>query len=652
MKKQFVLVMVLTLFTWQYAVAHYEDTGLISFTQPDGTSFVGRGWGDEFEFQWETQDGYRFVMNYINGFWSYATLNELGDYAPTDYLVGKDDPNAAGIVKHLLRSAAWQEACRAKREAFERILENIRNQRHGINGAGKSVSGSSIQSTNIQIDAILVEFADVKHDPQYSLTDFNNMMTSVDTYTGQGSNTPHPQDKPVYGSLRDYWDDMSNGNVNFTGGVWNASGGTINWVVLDHNKSEYHAGTYNFRSEVLTKSAYPHTPGPNRIRVMIYAGNQYLNGSLHPGSVGYEYIDSEEFSRPQTQENIGNFFNNIGTACHEMGHAAFGFPDRYGTYNTLQWDLMGIGNKNGPDNELACPATLNPFDRKSESWISFQSFSGTQAAKPFAYNYSSPQIFQVAVSGNEYFLVENRRNESGGGGTFDKWLLAQGILVWHVRNSSGAGTINLIEADNTQTDVTQSGDPFPGSSNNTNLDDFTTPNVKYTNATNSNVLLHYISSPSATMTADFGTKWFGNLPLNLTWSGTVKVGGNMIVPNSKTLTVSSNTVVNFDVGTGLTVDGVLTANSTSSSQRITFTGTTATPGSWNGIKINSGSSTNVSTLQRCDVTYAATGITITYTGNSNNVTIKKCRLSNNLSHGINVNGRTFQEEIVTFMNFC
>ena len=472
------------------------------------------------------------------------------------------------------------------------------------------------------------------------------MMTSAGVYSGQGADTPHPSNKPVFGSIRDYYYDMSNGQMVFTGGVWNASGGVINWVVLDYNKIDYHNGTRNLRTDVLAKVQNEPTPGPSLIRAIVYAGNEYDGGGLNPSSAGYEYIDSEEFDRPteiphESPHDLPNpeqFFKNIGVACHELGHAAFGFPDRYGTYNTLLWDLMGAGQKSGPGNEMACPSTLNPFDRKSETWISFQSFSGTQATKPFAYNYSSPQIFQVAVSGNEYFLVENRRNQLGGSGTFDQFLPEQGILVWHVRNSTGAGIINLIEADNTQSEANLSGDPFPGSSNNTNLNDFTTPNCKYTSSSNTSMVLHYISAPAATMTADLGSKWFGTLPLNLTWSGIVNVGGNVTVPNGKTLTNSAGSLVQFDSGTNLTISGKLVADSNNPSQRITFTGATTTPGFWGGIRINSGNSANVSAMRRCDVKYATTGITVTYTGNSNNVTLDKCRVSNNSFDGIYVYG--------------
>jgi len=77
-------------------------------------------------------------------------------------------------------------------------------------------------------------------------------------------------------------------------------------------------------------------------------------------------------------------------------------------------------------------------------------------------------------------------------------------------------------------------------------------------------------------------------------------------------------------------------------QRIVFAGAApVSPGKWNGITINSGSSTNISTLRRCNVQYATNGIKINYTGNTNNVTIDKCRISNNSGDGIDVLGNGY-----------
>ncbi len=130
----------------------------------------------------------------------------------------------------------------------------------------------------------------------------------------------------------------------------------------------------------------------------------------------------------------------------------------------------------------------------------------------------------------------------------------------------------------------------------------------------------------------------GNLIDNETLSETDYYNWSLTVTSGKTLLISEGTTINFASGTGLTVNGKLLANNIDDpTNRVTFT-RKGSSGYWGGIQINSGSSTNASTLRRCDVKYATNGIAITYAGNSNNVTIDKCRINNNSSNGISVDG--------------
>lgn len=138
----------------------------------------------------------------------------------------------------------------------------------------------------------------------------------------------------------------------------------------------------------------------------------------------------------------------------------------------------------------------------------------------------------------------------------------------------------------------------------------------------------------------------GTLIENETLSGTNYFDWNVTIPSNVTLTFNAGATFNFASGTSLTVNGSLVANSTDPNQRITFTGTSSTPGYWNGIKINSGSTSTASTMRRCNVSYATTGVTVTYTGNVNNVTLDKCRISNNSSKGIYVNGNGYSSAFV------
>lgn len=117
----------------------------------------------------------------------------------------------------------------------------------------------------------------------------------------------------------------------------------------------------------------------------------------------------------------------------------------------------------------------------------------------------------------------------------------------------------------------------------------------------------------------------------------LNIASNYTIPIERSFEFYSITLI-FGSGASLIVNGKIVADSNDPNQRIVFTGTTASPGSWNGIQINSGNSSNVSTLRRCDIQYATDGIKITYTGNSNQVTIDKCRVRYNLNYGISVYG--------------
>ena len=133
----------------------------------------------------------------------------------------------------------------------------------------------------------------------------------------------------------------------------------------------------------------------------------------------------------------------------------------------------------------------------------------------------------------------------------------------------------------------------------------------------------------------------GTITTNVTWSGAIFITTNVTVNSGATLTISPGTTVAFANGTGLTVNGNLIAVSDDPNKRISFTSNSVplTAGSWNGITINA--SANASTLRRCDVKYAADGIDILYTGNTNNVTIDKCKITNNSADGIFVGGNNY-----------
>jgi hypothetical protein len=99
-------------------------------------------------------------------------------------------------------------------------------------------------------------------------------------------------------------------------------------------------------------------------------------------------------------------------------------------------------------------------------------------------NSAAARIWVDKYRAKEYFLLENRQ-KSG----YDAGLPGTGLLIWHVDEFQTGNTeetrklVDLEEADGLNEldgsdDFGDSGDPFPGVSNNTTFDDSSNPNSR------------------------------------------------------------------------------------------------------------------------------------------------------------------------------
>lgn len=191
-------------------------------------------------------------------------------------------------------------------------------------------------------------------------------------------------------------------------------------------------------------------------------------------------VDGVKVNRYCTSSEIGsnNKLSGIGTFCHEFGHV-LGFPDLYDTANNNgtvskcfspgSFSNMDAGNYN---NNEHTPPFLSSYEQYAMEWLKPNSLSGTGyytmlplEARPYGY--------QVVSSNNpqEYFMLEARGNSF-----LDKYLSGHGLLVWHidfdlgiwqnnvVNNTPEHQRIDIIEADNSKSESTRNGDPFPGAS--------------------------------------------------------------------------------------------------------------------------------------------------------------------------------------------
>ena len=194
-------------------------------------------------------------------------------------------------------------------------------------------------------------------------------------------------------------------------------------------------------------------------------------------------IDSYATSS-ELRNSSGTGICGIGTPCHEFTHC-FGIPDFYDTvgysFGMKSWDLMDYGEYNGNG---GTPAGFTSYERMFCGWLNPTELTEATIVSEMPPLTSKPVAYILRNSGNrnEYYLFENRQDES-----WDKYLAGHGMLILHVDFDSQAwydNTVNtvrshqrmtIIPADNSLYSFSLSGDPWPGTSGNTELSDFSTP---------------------------------------------------------------------------------------------------------------------------------------------------------------------------------
>ena len=630
------------------AWADNQELGTRVLVQPDGTRFSVREYMDEFGHYLLADAGY-VIQDETTGYYYYARYDNTGRATPSTLLVGRDD--APSEVAQL----AWENG---------RALMGMAWRSHGVGSFAGAAGKSSAITFPEELLVLLVEFSDVKHrnpDPDdWPITDIS-LLGSNDCYLSEdgcvgvtyskytvdnfedmlfGDNyTRSPDDKDdapstVYGSMRQYYEDMSRETYTIEGRVVNQvqedDPDFPIWVTLGGEKNYYHRkdegdpsgirAKTRFRDAVLAAAAsqqgFNTIPSETRPLCIIYAGNRYQNGGgLHPHYAPSDniYVMHERTASPYGVEVNSAKFSHIGTHCHEFGHV-LGLGDYYHTYrNYRRWGLMAQGSHRG-----ANPSPLSPHLRSLLGWLTPTEVEGFMEGEELSYSSDQDDVYRIQSSSDpdDFFLIENRQPDK-------RWNedLPGGLLIWHIKDEDiEHDWIDLIEADNLPNSY--AGDPFPGETENRNLTDFTTPSSRqfaYEGLSlddephdepplrdNSNVLVTNISNSGTEMTADLSPFWVGTITENTNqpWSGTVRIGGDVIVPAGVILEIEANTEIQFIADTDaaesgtekdlseLIVQGTLTA----SAGGIIFRSTHDAPddADWYGIRVLPGGEANLS----------------------------------------------------------
>ncbi|MBA4313215.1 MAG: hypothetical protein C0417_11360 [Chlorobiaceae bacterium] len=659
------------------------DTDFVTWHQPNGVTFIARLWGDEFFSWFETQDGYRIYRS-ADGWYYYAKLDAIGEYTASTSRVGIEPPLASS---YKLERSASRIA-----QINQRIYEF--NHAYQSNTLPKRQTPDGLMSAipeTLKLGVILVEFQDTLHyNPNvypriggYLKSDFENELFSQNYWYApaeslqQYPNSPHPEGDRVYGSMRDYYYQMSRGNFILKGQVVNPVNpqtGVPKWIKLNNTRAYYHGTVHDVLAheaiqKALDSGYISNTPGQSNYydkKTVIYAGAGDSHGAL---MVHAEAINGTYYQMPERhglhiyQENVA--FMHFGTHAHEFGHL-IGFYDEYlggavgndcDCTDLYDFDLMALGIYNGPQEKGECPATLNPYVRIQNNWIPTPTLVSNDLTNlKVTYNYETPKLYIINpmnrdTLADEHFLIESKLRKG-----FDLYLPTEPdsfqvqsgvLLVWQIgafdQGSGKTDRIKLIPADNIR-NLGKIRDFFPKDSipvfqsfNDTSRPQALAGRIgEPAHISLTNISRHKPSNPND---SDYALIEKISLKLTLatgfiiqstTWTYDVRVVGNVIVSSGVKLTIQPGTNIMIDPGCSITVNGSLIAKGTSA-QRITFTSGSSNPwvGEWPGIICSGG---GPDTLTYCDIKYAERGITLANT--AANSYIANSTIQNNWEYGV------------------
>ena len=347
------------------------------------------------------------------------------------------------------------------------------------------------------------------------------------------------------GTLWDYYKKVSYGNLDI---VTVNLPSTIGWETAPQTYSYYCNGENG-------EGDYPHN-SQKLVEDIVQLVNPYINFSdydndndgyvdalfiVHSGP-GAEYTGNNDDIwshawQTKTPQNVDDVIVSkysiepeywsvpgdmtIGVYAHELGHAAFGLLDLYDTDNSSKglgnWSLMAGGSWTGNNGDTPC--FPDAWSQIQMGYVNPISITNNLVGQSILAIENSPQVYKLwknGVFGNEYYLVENRQ-EIG----YDAFIPGSGLAIFHVddnvasnknewypgNTTNGHYHVSLEQADGNwdlEKNINRgdSGDLYPGTSNNRIFNDVSIPNSSDYNNQTTNVSISNISSSKTDMTAD------------------------------------------------------------------------------------------------------------------------------------------------------
>ncbi len=296
--------------------------------------------------------------------------------------------------------------------------------------------GTTWRKDVYRLAVVCVEYPDTKHNAKIERKDWEEALFSRKTYVNKKSVTG----QPVYGSLNDYYQELSYGGMRVEGKVFD-------WVEVGKKRAEYSGqiggggrggrGGNSLLSEALDKLLA--RDGKDALKdfdglFFVYAGDrvQTNRGDLYWPHRASTFHQGKRWAYFICPEGGQRMYNN-SVICHEFGHL-LGLPDLYarpenpGSEGLGVWCAMSNQLPNGR------PQHFSAWCKEQLGWLKPAVIDPTVRQKLILgpVEDSPKECFKVLIrpDGSEYLLLENRRKKG-----FDEELPGEGLLIWRVVNN-------------------------------------------------------------------------------------------------------------------------------------------------------------------------------------------------------------------------
>jgi M6 family metalloprotease-like protein len=270
----------------------------------------------------------------------------------------------------------------------------------------------------------------------------------------------------------------------------------------------------------------------------------------------------------------GTTRTSIGVICHEFGHVC-GLPDFYDTdYSGSggnsgglgSWDEMAGGSWNDGGRR---PPIFNAWSRMYLKWANPIELTGTQNIQLDSAYTQNESYYYLSPTDGEFFMLENRQRVG-----FDAAIPGHGMLIYHIDMNSSRWNNNSLNCDpsrqafdleeadgfgNLSAGYDNAGDPFPGSTHNTQFLDTGSPNAQdwagnpsrhpIRNITETNgVITFAFGDPNVDAPANFSAEALGYDSVRVGWTLNNDSDSVMIVWGMAPITGFPQNFSEYDIG--------------------------------------------------------------------------------------------------------